>query len=74
LAVGFGLNARGIIGIVMAVVAFEQQVIGASIMVACIVMCIVTTMLAGPLMQATLGRQRMKGEATEPAEPIGSAP
>lgn len=73
LAVGFGLNARGIIGIVMAVVAYEQQVIAAPIMVACILMCIITTMLAGPLMQATLGRQRMRAEATEPAEPVGSA-
>jgi Kef-type K+ transport system membrane component KefB len=58
LAVGLGMNARGIIGIVMAVVAYEQQVISLAIMVACVVMCIVTTLLAGPLMQWVLGRQR----------------
>lgn len=66
LAVGFGMNARGIIGIVMAVVAFEQQVISLPIMVACVVMCVVTTMLAGPLMQATLGR-RSAGATAAPA-------
>jgi Kef-type K+ transport system membrane component KefB len=57
LAIGFGMNARGIIGIVMALVAYEQQVIGLPVMVACVVMCIVTTLLAGPLMQGVLGRR-----------------
>jgi Kef-type K+ transport system membrane component KefB len=62
LAVGFGMNARGIIGIVMAVVAYEQQVISLQIMVACVVMCIVTTLLAGPLMQAMLRRRGAGGD------------
>lgn len=68
LAVGFGMNARGIIGIVMAVVAYEQQVIPLQIMVACVVMCVVTTMLAGPLMQATLGRRAMAAAGSAAAE------
>jgi Kef-type K+ transport system membrane component KefB len=67
LAIGFGMNARGIIGIVMAVVAHEQQVITLEVMVACIVMCILTTMMAGPLMQLTLGRGVMREAAQSAA-------
>lgn len=73
LAIGFGMNARGIIGIVMAVVAHEQQVITLEVMVACVVMCIVTTMLAGPLMQAALGRDRMRAAAEAKYPPDRSA-
>lgn len=71
LAVGMGMNARGIIGIVMALVAYEQKVIPLSIMVACVVMCIATTLLAGPLMQAVLGRRTMaEAEAAEAGQAV----
>jgi Kef-type K+ transport system membrane component KefB len=63
LAIGFGLNARGIIGIVMAVVAYEQQIISLAVMVACVLMCIVTTMLAGPLMGLALPKKAASSAA-----------
>ncbi|MFZ4506068.1 MAG: cation:proton antiporter [Fimbriimonas sp.] len=51
LAVGCGLNARGILGMVMAAVAFERQLIGQELYVACVLMCLLTTMAAGPALQ-----------------------
>jgi Kef-type K+ transport system membrane component KefB len=64
LAVGAGLNARGILGIVMAAVAYEQQLIDLRLFVACVLMCVFTTMAAGPALNALLGR---RGLGEEPA-------
>ena len=58
LAVGCGLNARGILGIVMAAAAFDAQLIDLRLFVACVLMCVITTMAAGPLLEVVLGRQR----------------
>lgn len=51
LAVGCGLNARGILGIVMASVAYEQKLIGLEMFVACVLMCLITTIFAGPALK-----------------------
>jgi Kef-type K+ transport system membrane component KefB len=48
IAVGCGLNARGILGIVMAAAAFDAQLIDLRLFVACVLMCVITTMAAGP--------------------------
>jgi len=48
LAVGCGLNARGILGIVMAAAAYEAELIDLRLFVACVLMCVITTMAAGP--------------------------
>lgn len=58
LAVGCGLNARGILGIVMAAAAYDAQLIDLRLFVACVLMCVVTTMAAGPALNLILGRQR----------------
>lgn len=58
LAVGCGLNARGILGIVMAAAAFEAELIDLRLFVACVLMCIITTMAAGPALHLILGRPR----------------
>ena len=57
LAVGCGLNARGILGIVMAQAAFERELIDLRLYVACVLMCVFTTMAAGPGLALILGRR-----------------
>ena len=57
LAVGCGLNARGILGIVMAAAAFDAGLIDLRLFVACVLMCVITTMAAGPALGAILGRR-----------------
>jgi Kef-type K+ transport system membrane component KefB len=56
LAVGCGLNARGILGIVMAAAAFDAELIDLRLFVACVLMCVITTMAAGPALHLILGR------------------
>jgi len=57
LAVGCGLNARGILGIVMAAAAYDATLIDLRLFVACVLMCIITTMAAGPSLHVILGRR-----------------
>jgi Kef-type K+ transport system membrane component KefB len=57
LAVGCGLNARGILGIVMAAAAFEAELIDLRLFVACVLMCVITTMAAGPALHLILRRR-----------------
>jgi len=64
LAVGCGLNARGILGIVMAAAAFEAQLIDLRLFVACVLMCVATTMAAGPALSLILGRRQVPATAT----------
>jgi Kef-type K+ transport system membrane component KefB len=57
LAVGCGLNARGILGIVMAAAAREAGLIDLRLFVACVLMCVITTMAAGPALGLLVGRE-----------------
>ena len=57
LAVGCGLNARGILGIVMAAAAYDAELIDLRLFVACVLMCVITTMAAGPALHCILGRR-----------------
>ena len=54
LAVGFGMNARGAMEMILASVALEYQVIDQRIFVALITMALTTSMLSGPMMQRLL--------------------
>lgn len=54
LAIAFGLNARGATGIILAGVGLGTGVIDQRIFVAVVVMCLVTSLLAGPAMNALL--------------------
>lgn len=56
LAVGCGLNARGILGIVMAAAARDAGLIDLRLFVACVLMCVFTTMAAGPALGVLVGR------------------
>lgn len=54
LAVGFGMNARGAMGMILASVALEHKLIDQRIFVALIVMALVTSLSSGPFMQRLL--------------------
>jgi Kef-type K+ transport system membrane component KefB len=64
LAVGCGLNARGILGIVMAAAAYDAELIDLRLFVACVLMCVITTMAAGPALHIILGRRGSPTAAT----------
>ena len=57
LAIGCGLNARGILGIVMAAAAHDAALIDLRLFVACVLMCVITTMAAGPALGLLVGRR-----------------
>ncbi len=51
LAVGFGMNARGAMEIILASVALEYRLIDQRIFVGLVIMALVTSLLSGPMMQ-----------------------
>ena len=53
-AIGFGLNARGATGIILAGVGLTNGVIDARIFVAMVVMAATTSLIAGPMMSRLL--------------------
>ncbi len=57
LAVGFGMNARGAMGMILASVALEHQLIDQRVFVALIVTALVTSILSGPIMQRLLASE-----------------
>lgn len=61
-AIGFGLNARGATGIILASVGLANGVIDARIFVAIVVMALVTSLMSGPLMNYFLSHHRVVQE------------
>jgi Kef-type K+ transport system membrane component KefB/mannitol/fructose-specific phosphotransferase system IIA component (Ntr-type) len=57
-AIGFALNARGAMGIVLALFAMRYGVIGERLFVGLVIMAVVTSMMAGPLMEKVIERRR----------------
>lgn len=57
-AVGLGLNARGAMEIILSILALGAGLINREMFVALVVMALVTSMIAGPLMQKVLQRRR----------------
>ena len=55
-AIGFGLNARGATGIILAAVGREAGVIDERVFVALAVMAFLTSLMAGPAMRSLLSR------------------
>ncbi len=62
-AVGFGLNARGATGIILAGVGLTNRVIDERIFVAIVVMALVTSLMSGPAMNRLLDRAPSRGAA-----------
>lgn len=56
-AVGFGMNARGAMEIILGMLAYQHGLIGEKMLVALVVMAIVTSVAGGPIMQRILRRQ-----------------
>jgi len=54
LAVGFGMNARGAMEIILGIIALENGLIDEKLFVALVIMAIVTSMSSGPLMKWSL--------------------
>jgi Kef-type K+ transport system membrane component KefB len=56
-AIGFGLNARGATGIILASVGLANRVIDERIFVAMVVMALITSLMSGPMMNALLSHR-----------------
>ena len=56
LAIGFGMNARGATGIILATLGLQQGVINEATYVSLVIMCLVTSIAAGPMMKVLLDR------------------
>jgi mannitol/fructose-specific phosphotransferase system IIA component (Ntr-type) len=57
-AVGFGMNARGAMEIILGLLALQFGVIHERLFVALVIMALVTSMLSGPMMQWFLGQKK----------------
>lgn len=57
LAVGFGMNARGAMEIILALLALQEGLINEKLFVAIVVMAVVTSVMAGPALQLLVKRQ-----------------
>ena len=51
LAVGFGMNARGVMEIILATLALNAGLINETIFVALVIMALITSLTSGPLMK-----------------------
>ncbi|AHM61808.1 Kef-type K+ transport system membrane protein [Flammeovirgaceae bacterium 311] len=54
LAIGFGMNARGAMEIILGLIALENKIIDQKFFVALVIMALVTSMTSGPLMRMFL--------------------
>lgn len=59
LAIGFGMNARGAMEIILATLALQASLIGEEVFVAIVIMAVITSIVAGPMMNWLL-----KGKTT----------
>lgn len=59
LAIGFGMNARGAMEIILGLLALEAGLIGERLFVALIIMAMITSIIAGPAMQWIMGHKRV---------------
>lgn len=66
-AIAFGLNARGATGIILAGMGLSTGLIDQRIFVAVVLMCIATSLIAGPAMNALLRGAFSRRPALEPA-------
>ncbi|MBI2876845.1 MAG: cation:proton antiporter [Candidatus Tectomicrobia bacterium] len=61
LSVGIGMNARGAMEIIIATVGLQAGVISPEIYAMLVIMAMVTSLMAGPLLQYSLGIQKTMG-------------
>jgi Kef-type K+ transport system membrane component KefB len=63
-AFGFAMNSRGAMEIMLAMLALEAGLIGPPMLVALVLMAVVTSLMAGPVVRALLGRPPAATPAT----------
>jgi mannitol/fructose-specific phosphotransferase system IIA component (Ntr-type) len=63
-ALGFGMNARGAMEIILGLLALQFGIINERLFVALVIMALVTSMLSGPMMQWCLGRKKGRALGT----------
>lgn len=59
-AVGFAMNSRGAMEIILGILALEAGIIGQELFVALVIMAIVTSMMSGPMMRLILRSSRRR--------------
>lgn len=59
-AIGFAMNARGAMEIILGLLALEYGVIHERLFVALVIMALATSMMSGPVMQRLLGRKKAR--------------
>ena len=57
MAIGFGMNARGAMEIILGLIALDNGLINETLFVALVVMALVTSMTSGPLMKWALRKE-----------------
>jgi Kef-type K+ transport system membrane component KefB len=63
-AIGFGMNARGSMEIILGLLALQYRIINEDLFVALVIMALVTSLISGPIMQKILnGKKESKAEA-----------
>jgi Kef-type K+ transport system membrane component KefB len=58
LAIGFAMNARGSMEIILGLTAFQNGLIGERLLVALVFMALATSIISGPAIQRALGRHK----------------
>jgi Kef-type K+ transport system membrane component KefB len=67
-AIGFGMNARGAMGIILAGIGRDHGIIDQPVYVALLVMCVVTSLIAGPCMKLFLSPVDQSAKASADGE------
>ncbi len=57
IGIGFGMSARGAMEIILGQIAFSHGLINEEMLIALIIMALVTSLMAGPIMQRMIGKK-----------------
>lgn len=69
LAVGFGMNARGAMEIILGIIALEAGLITKPLLVALVIMALLTSITSGPLMKWSMGSRTVRNPTTNSKAP-----
>lgn len=73
LAVGFGMNARGAMEIVLGLLALQAGVISEQLFVAIVIMAVVTSIMAGPMLQYLITGEMKVGVNLKEINPLSAS-
>lgn len=72
MAVGFGMNARGAMEIVLGLLALQAGVISEQLFVAIVIMAVVTSIMAGPMLQYLITGEMKVGVSLKEINPLST--